>query len=106
MWTSIRRTSLALALLLLCGSGCTIFTEYVPVKERFPVIETPKMGELKVIKLSDLDVLEPAARDAILDNIVTHRTYIQQIDAAVDAYNQAAKVHNDALLKETSDAEK
>jgi len=106
MWTSIRRTSLALALLLLCGSGCHIFTEFVPVGERYPVIETPKMGELSVIKMEDLDVLDTPVREKLLANIVTHRTYIQQIDAAVDAYNQAAKVHNDALLKETSDAEK
>jgi len=106
MWTSIRRTSLALALLLLCGSGCTLFTRYVPVGERFPVIETPKMGELSVIKMEDLDVLDTPVREKLLANIVTHRTYIQQIDAAVDAYNQAAKVHNEALLKETSDAEK
>lgn len=106
MWTSIRRTSLALALLLLCGSGCTLFVEYIPVGERYPIIETPKMGELSVIKMEDLDVLDTPVREKLLANIVTHRTYIQQIDAAVDAYNQAAKVHNEALLKETSDAEK
>lgn len=106
MWTSIRRTSLALALLLLSGSGCALFTRYIPVEGRYPIIETPKMGELSVIKMEDLDVLDTPVREKLLANIVTHRTYIQQIDAAVDAYNQAAKVHNDALLKETSDAEK
>jgi len=88
-----------LILLPLC-SGCSWFTEYVYVHERFPIITKPEPPKLTVITSEDLAPLSEGIRNQIINNVVELRRYREQIDTAVDTYNAAAKDHN--KKKETS----
>jgi len=96
--------ALLLILLLTCCSGCSWFTEYVYVHERFPIITKPDKPELTVMTTEQLEPLDEETRKGILGNIVALRTYKEKIDKAVDLYNEKAKEHNDKpkTEKETS----
>ena len=82
-------------LLLTCCSGCSIFTSYVYVHERFLIITKPDAPRLTVVTMEQLAPLDEETRKGILGNIVALRTYKAKIDKAVDLYNQKAKEHND-----------
>jgi hypothetical protein len=96
--------ALLLILLLTCCSGCSWFTEYVYVHERFPIITKPDPPKLTVMTEEQLEPLDEATKKAIFANIVALRTYRAKIDTAVDLYNKKAKEHNDKpkTEKETS----
>lgn len=84
-------------------SGCSWFTEYIYVHERFTIITKPEDPELSVVKMEELGPLPDDVRGRVLGNIVALRTYKKKIDAAVDKYNQQARDHNEKLqTKETS----
>jgi hypothetical protein len=83
-----------LILLLTCCSGCSWFTEYVYVHERFPIITKPDKPKLTVMKEEQLEPLDEVTRKAVIDNILALRTYQARIDKAVDLYNEKAKEHN------------
>jgi hypothetical protein len=86
--------ALLLILLLTCCSGCSWFTEYVYVHERFPIITKPDKPKLTVMKEEQLEPLDEVTRKAVIDNILALRTYQARIDKAVDLYNEKAKEHN------------
>lgn len=96
--------ALLLILSLTCCSGCSIFTQYVFVRERFPIITKPDKPKLTVMTVEQLAPLDEETRTGILGNIVALRTYKEKIDTAVDLYNKKAKEHNDKpkTEKETS----
>lgn len=96
--------ALLLILLLTCCSGCSIFTDYVFVRERFPIITKPDQPGLIVVTMEQLAPLDEQTRKDILGNIVALRTYKERIDKAVDLYNKKAKEHNEKpkTEKETS----
>lgn len=90
-----RATFSVLACLLLLGSsGCGIFTEYVFVHERFPIITKPEEPTAPVISMEQLAPLDEKTRKDLIDGIVALRTYKKQIDMAVDLYNAEAEEHN------------
>jgi len=93
------RLLLLISILGLC-SGCSLFTEYVYVHDRFIVITKPEPPKLTVVSTEELAPLPDWVKAKILDNVVSLRTYIKQIDTAVDKYNVQAEDHN--KNKETS----
>jgi hypothetical protein len=82
-------------------SGCSWFTEYVYVHERFTIITKPEEPKLSVVTMEDLQPLPEDVRLKVLNNVVALRTYKKKIDTAVDTYNSQAKEHNEKK-KETS----
>lgn len=93
MWTRTTFSALVFLLFLTC-SGCGIFTEYVFVHERFPLITKPEPPTVPVVSTEQLAPLDEKARQDVINGIVALRTYIKQIDTAVDLYNSEAEEHN------------
>jgi hypothetical protein len=90
-----------LILIPLC-SGCSWFTEYIYVHERFPIITKPEEPKLSVVTQEELSPLSEDVRGRVLTNIVAIRTHNKKLEKVIDTYNQKAKEHNEKNKKETS----
>lgn len=81
-----------IALGLLFLAGCSIGV--TPTDIKYPHIERPERPELSIISVKDLATLPLETRAKLLDNDWRLKSYIEKLEAGIDAYNEWAKEHS------------
>ena len=79
---------------LLSSSGCSLFTRYIYVPSRWPLIHPPKKAAVYLIKKDDLQPLEDELEAKLLHNLQVQAQYEADLVSAVKTYNESAEKHN------------
>ncbi len=88
-------TAFCLGTVLLFAGGCQLFPRYVTVPAYYPVIRKPVMS--RPIELPKADATDGQKAAIWERNAQTMFEYVEQLDAAVDKYNELARRKNRAV---------
>lgn len=83
----------AIAIMMLC-SGCSPFSRYVHIHDRYPIYDTPEKTTIPQISGKKLLMLDKETREQVITVVRDLKSEAAQLRALLDSYNTYAKRKN------------